>query len=218
MGGGRKSRADRGAVRRRRTDHADQLALDLPDQFADRTRRLVAFRYAEETPRLQQRELDFPGRRGRSPWLSCRRADRSGPIGLGASAGIGRLRCGRGGGRPVRRTGVARGATDAAAVAVRPSHVCADRVGRSSRQHRDLRPDLRAEPVFPGDQRAQRISNRPCLRTDDGRGISGQSGCAAPDRTHRRARHNCLRRRYLCDVLRCSASSRTPAIWRFARR
>ena len=45
-------------------------------------------------------------------------------------------------------------AADAAAVAVRHRLFALTVAGRPARQHRDLRPDLRAQPVFPEDQRA----------------------------------------------------------------
>src|SRR5438552_1955682 len=95
VGGGRESRADRGAVRRRRVDHADRLARDLPGQSADRARRAVAdlaLCRGNAAPGPARARPARPDRGGRSAWLPGRRVDRSRPEGLGASAGIDRFR------------------------------------------------------------------------------------------------------------------------------
>ena len=148
----------------------------------------LAWRYAEETPRLSQREIDLPGQ------IAAITA-------LGTLAGAliegGRL----GWGHPLVIVGFAaaavvgflfvwreaRATTDAAALAVWPSHVRTHCAGRGSLQHRLLRPDLRAEPLFPECPWLVAVRNGPRLRAHDGHGAARQPRRRVGQRTPRRA-------------------------------
>ena len=65
--------------------------------------------------------------------------------------------------------------------------------GRPAGQCGHLWPDLCAQPVFPASQRAVGVRNRSRLRAHVGRRAAGQSDCAARDRAYRRPRHHRLR-------------------------
>ncbi len=110
----------------------------------------LSWRYASETTRSPQREIDLPGQTAAIAALGCVAGaiieggtlGWSHPLVLAGFAGLGRA------GRSVRPAGAARAATDAAAVAVFASDVRAGRAGRPARQHRVLRADLRLQPVI----------------------------------------------------------------------
>ena len=115
----------------------------------------LSWRYAGETTRSPQREIDLPGQLAAIAALGCLAGaiieggalGWSHPLviaGFAASAVLAML---------FVCAGAARAATDAAAVAVHPSDVRADIAGRPSRQCRLLRTDLRLQPVFPARQR-----------------------------------------------------------------
>ena len=175
----------------------------------------LSWRYASETTRSPQREIDLPGQLAAIAALgsSRRRHHRRRLARLEQPVRDRGLCCGRRAGNVVRAAGTARVATDAAAVAVWSSDVRADLAGRSVGQRRLLWVDLHLQPVLPARQRMVAVRNRACFRADDGCGVAGQFAGAASGRTDQRAgddRASAPHCRRL-DVWRCCGSGRAPA-------
>ena len=112
----------------------------------------LSWRYASETTRSRAREIDLPGQLAAIGALGALAGAiiEGGALGWEQSSRDRSLRCGR------RFRGALRLAREPrASQPMLPlslfshRHVRADLAGWSARQHRDLRPDLRAQPVFP---------------------------------------------------------------------
>ena len=153
----------------------------------------LTWRFASETTRAPQRELDLPGQVAAIAALGCLAGAiiEGGAIGwrnpfviagFAASAVLAVLFV-------LQRT--PRAATDAAAVAVRQSHVLGRRDGGTARQRRLLRADLRVQPLLPAHQQLVAIHDRPRLPADARRGAADQSAGAASGGADRRAADHC---------------------------
>ena len=149
----------------------------------------LTWRYASETTRSPQREVDSarPDHGDRRSRLSRRRDHRGRRHRLEPSdraGGLCRVRHLR---PAVRDAGAARAAADAAADAVLQAHVFGDGDGRTTRQYRVLRADLHLQPLLPAHQWLVGVCHRACLPADAGRGAAGQPGGRAGGGADRRA-------------------------------
>ena len=155
----------------------------------------LTWRFASETTRAPQREVDLPGQvaaiaalgasrgrhhRGRGDRLAQSLRDRR-PCRLGHPC------------RAVRPEGTPRAAADAAALAVRQSHVLGCRCRGTAGQRRLLRADLRVQPLLPAHQQLVAVHDRSRLPADARRGA---------------ARSICWRR-----VWRSGSARRRPLRW-----
>ena len=115
----------------------------------------LSWKYATETSANRQRQVDLPGQVTAIAALGCLAGAiiEGGALGWYQRLRARGFRCVGGAGRVVHPARAPRRAADAAAVAVRPSPVRVHLAGRSARQHRVLRTDLRVQPVLPARQR-----------------------------------------------------------------
>ena len=192
LGRRREPRPDRRSAGRRRPDRAGRLAL-RSSWSTCRSALLglwLTWRYAAETTRSPQREIDLPGQIAAIAALgvSGRRHHRGRRDRLAQSVrdrGLRRGGCACG---AVRAAGAPRAATDAAAVAVRQSYV------RGRPRWSGLLVNVAfyglifvLQPLLPADQRLVAVRDRSRLPADDGRGAADQSSGAASGGAHRRA-------------------------------
>src|SRR5262249_39829094 len=146
---------DRRTPCRRSADHTGWLALDLSCQLADRPCGPVArlaLRGGDAAPAATRNRPAGTDGSDSNTWRDRGRLDRRRRAGLEPSARARRLRDVARGWTSVCVARGSRATADAAAVAVRPSYVHADRAGRAPRQHRVLRADLRLQPLLPARQ------------------------------------------------------------------
>ncbi len=148
--------------------------------------------YAQETPLHADRSVDLAGAGCGDHFARGARSgrDRSRRTGLDRSRRPAGFRHRDRRRRRLRLAGGTHPAADAALDLVSQPPVCAVRAGGPVGQRLDLRPDLRVQPVFPGDQSPVGVRDRACLRAHARCRVPGQSGRAAPGRADRAARHH----------------------------